>query len=70
MKPLIPGAAWLEKGYDGSPEPHLVMFILLSTAPWTFLVSGKGGTAEVWVPGGPDTESHIRYIFEHSEKIA
>lgn len=60
---LKPGDVW----YDiNAPS----IYILLSTAPWTFLVSGVSGTAEVWVPGGPGTESHIRYLFEHCEKIA
>lgn len=69
MTSLTPGATWLVKAYDGHSEPHFVMFILLSTSPWTFLVSSKIGQPEVWVPGGPGTESHILYLFEHSEKI-
>lgn len=59
---LEPGDVW----YDTSAPS---IYILLSTSPWTFLVSSKIGQPEVWVPGGPDTESHILYLFEGSEKI-
>lgn len=56
---LKPGDAW----YDPS------IYILLSTSPWTFLVSSKIGQPKVWVPGGLGTESYILYLFEGSEKI-
>ena len=59
---LKPGDAW----YDPD-DPSI--YILLSTSPWTFLVSSKIGQPEVPVPGGLGTESYILYLFERSEKI-
>lgn len=73
MIPLTPGATWLTVRYIGSPDnqPHAVMFILLSTSPWTFLVSTRRGEPEVWLPGSGDAvpESYILYLFEHAKKI-
>lgn len=67
MKHLTPGATWLE---DSATE--LAVFVLLSTAPWTFLVSTRVGQLEVWRPWMPtksSAEEHVRHLFEHAKKI-
>lgn len=73
MISLTPGATWLDEFADRTSEGLVVitpaMFVLLSTAPWTFLISSKVGQPKVWMPSIAAADEHVRRLFEGAKKI-